>query len=725
MKPILFLALILLQTGVSAAPGDSVKVRSHDKVHMNWYGNFDTRTFFPTSGKSWNRIKMYYTLGCPNQGCSEWDYTTQVFLRQHTGKTDSTLMKAPNFTFNGATPDSLIYNTDSTYSYFFNSQTSAIDSVARQPGQLILFGDAGNPQVATDTLTVWNALVYRPVYDANGMQVDSTLIPFQQVIRKNEHSWYTNFEVINNLELGRVITPYAGDKDKNWSYTYTFDVTDFAYLLKDSVDIRAHFSGYQDGFTISLDFEFIEGKPAMECYSIIPLWQGSFPYGNPNNSIENYLKPVSFAHDTAAKVKLRVIQTGHGFGGNENCAEFCPKSHFVKVNGSQKHSSLVWREDCGLNPIYPQTGTWLYDRANWCPGSEVKPFDYFIEPHLSAGSNQVDLDMESFTNINNNSCSYTVSGMLFLYRQPAYTIDIAMEDVIAPNNKSNYTRVNPICGEPVVRVSNQGTETIQSIKFLYGAVGGSPQFFEWKGTIEPYQSAEVKLGYPDWTGAASGRFFCEVLSGNDKPDEFSQNNRMESSFVLPDKLPKQFLVQFRTNAIAGDNEWTIKSLDGSIRQKREGLKANTAYYDTVNLPLGCYVFELTDKQKNGLKFWANNEGTGVLSFRQMSNILIKNFNMDFGTSLRYQFTVDFVLEEEQPALSDISIYPNPATNRLEMEGKQERYTVTLYDVNGRTLISQEIMGSGSLDLSDIAPSVYWLRVESESGVRVEKIAVVR
>src|SRR5690606_5865111 len=122
-----------------------------------------------------------------------------------------------------------------------------------------------------------------------------------------------------------------------WKYTYTFDVTDFAYLLRDSVEIRAHYSGYQDGFTVTLDFEFTEGTPAMECYKIEPVYQGSFPYGNPNNSIENYIKAHQFTPDAAAKeIKFRVIQTGHGFGGNENCAEFCAKSHYVKINGSQK-----------------------------------------------------------------------------------------------------------------------------------------------------------------------------------------------------------------------------------------------------------------------------------------------------------------------------------------------------------------------------------------------------
>lgn len=64
----------------SAAPGDTIKVRTHDRVHMNWYGDYDRSTHFPTQGKRFNKVLMHYTLGCPDKGCSEWDYTTQVIL---------------------------------------------------------------------------------------------------------------------------------------------------------------------------------------------------------------------------------------------------------------------------------------------------------------------------------------------------------------------------------------------------------------------------------------------------------------------------------------------------------------------------------------------------------------------------------------------------------------------------------------------------------------------
>ena len=78
----------------------------------------------------------------------------------------------------------------------------------------------------------------------------------------------TIFEIIEEYELGRAITPYGtymqapGSNGYNPTGTmYFHDITDFAYLLKDSVEIDAFYSGWSSGFSVTTDFEFIEGVP--------------------------------------------------------------------------------------------------------------------------------------------------------------------------------------------------------------------------------------------------------------------------------------------------------------------------------------------------------------------------------------------------------------------------------------------------------------------------------
>ena len=63
---------------------------------------------------------MDYTLKCnPAQSpaCGEWDYLTYTYLYKHTGQWDSTSYMHANYTFNGETPDSLMYMNSVAWRY--------------------------------------------------------------------------------------------------------------------------------------------------------------------------------------------------------------------------------------------------------------------------------------------------------------------------------------------------------------------------------------------------------------------------------------------------------------------------------------------------------------------------------------------------------------------------------------------------------------------------------
>lgn len=731
MKRILGALFCLFPLFTLAGNGDTIQVRSHDRVHMNWYGNFDQKIFFPTAGKTYQRVKMHYTLGCPDNGCSEWDYTVQAILRQPSGLMDSTLITHPNFTVNGGALDSFLFSHDTTYFYFFNTTTKVCDSIPHNPVQLVRYLDPMNPTVATDTRYVWDALQFRLVYDTSGTIIGAEQIEYDSVIRRVNYQWYEQFEIINNLELGRLITPYAADKTKTWTFTYTYDINEFALLLKDSVTIRSHFSGYQDGFTCTIDFEFIEGIPALNCTEIIPLWSGGFPYGN-QNSIENYLMPktVDLNKQTNTRVKMRVLQTGHGFGGNENCAEFCAKEHYVKVNGTQQYKTLVWKDNCGSNAIYPQPGTWLYDRANWCPGEAITPYDYWLESYMVDGTNTIDLDMQPFTNIDNSNNSYIISAYLFVYEEnTGANADVALEEIIAPNRKNNFVRFNPTCGLPRIRVKNTSMIKTQSITFKYGVKGGNLNTWTWTGEILPFESKEIDLAFFDWSGASVGVFTASIEGVNGSPDANAFNNALESGFELTPQYPGDFQVWFKANTKGSETTLSVHQLDGRVIWTRSNFTANQSTKDTVHLVDGCYYFKVTDSERNGISFWAIPDGTGTLSLRQMTGQIIRSIPGDFGTEYIQYFTVGHPLSDRTDrSVPEMKLYPNPTQGMVTLEFTAKGSgSLRLMDMQGRIIETRAIIESGLLqsdwDLSGFTPGIYLMEYEGPDGRAVQKVVV--
>lgn len=733
------LLLILCNSFLIAGPGDTIKVKSHDKVHMNWNGNFDRTAKFPDASKKFNKILMHYTLGCPTKGCSEWDYTTQIFLRKPTGRMDSTLRNTPNFRVDGKTQAQVRYNTFVTYNYFFNGLTLAIDSTPNDTLKIDIFGDSLNPTIITSSINGWKGDFYKPIYDTLGKKIDSIYIGYEKELNRNDWSYYNVFEVVDNFELGRVITPYNGNVPNTWEYTYTFDVTDFASLLHDDVEIRARYGGWQDGFTVTLDFEFIEGTPARECYQVVKLWQGSHAYGNTNNPIENFLVPRTVVVDgNMRQAVLRVIQTGHGFGGSDGCAEFCQKKHFVKVNGQTLYTTTIWRDKCGENPVYPQGGTWVYNRSNWCPGEDVHPYNYDITEELSKvnATATIDLDMEPYVNQGNNNSSYIVSGMLFLYRDNAFKDDASIEEVMAPNNGMKYNRFNPICDYPMVKVKNNGSENIKSIEFSYGPKGGTRVTSTWTGDIPPHQSVEIQLANRINFSSATNVFEMEILKVNGKTDEVPFNNRMDVTYDVTPLYPNSFIIWFRTNNRAAENSYTIKDAQGKVVYEKNNLQNATLYTDTVYLDNGCFTFEMKDTRGDGIGWWANQAaGVGQLFFRRGgTGQVIKNFGTDWGSSTIQKFTTGFPLGTLEPVKEiGVDVFPNPSKGEfwldINMEGSKTAQ-VEVFDYNGRRIINKTLTSdefyAHRIDMAGVSNGVYIVKVSSEkNGVITKKLIMAQ
>jgi hypothetical protein len=90
--------------------------------------------------------------------------------------------------------------------------------------------------------------------------------------------------VILDYEIGRMLTTYGGAFPKDWRFNWEVDITDFSLLLRDSVEIEYNHTRYEPnndrGWSVTLDFEIIKGKPALEpvfiqknISRIISLWR--------------------------------------------------------------------------------------------------------------------------------------------------------------------------------------------------------------------------------------------------------------------------------------------------------------------------------------------------------------------------------------------------------------------------------------------------------------------
>ncbi|CAN5458773.1 hypothetical protein BH11BAC2_BH11BAC2_04780 [soil metagenome] len=609
--------------------------------------------------------------------------------------------------------------------------TLVVDSTMNAPIQIITFADSvNNPGVATDTMMVWAPYYNNYIYDAQGNVIDSSLVNANGTLYQAYYDYYSYFPEVERFELGRYITPYGNGLSLGNGWTWTFDVSDYRTLLSDSVHLAA--GNWQE--LLDMKFVIIKGIPPRNVISIQNLWNGNFDYGVAGDPIDNHLTAINASIPVnAAMARWKSRVTGHGMDTPQNCAEFCPKTHYYKVDGVQRYSKLVWRDNCDYNPLYPQGGTWVYDRANWCPGAEVWTYDWEITNWVTPGASfSLDHDVQAYTHTSGWDY-YQIEDQLVSYSAPNFTNDAALEDILAPGANQMWQRMNPVCSSPIIKIKNTGSNPLTSLTITYGLNGGvAPSTFTWTGNLAFMQIATVNLGSFNWTGNAN-QFYAYVSNPNGAADQYAYNDTMKTDFAYPTAMPSSFVIELKTNSAPSENSYTLKDDAGNIVFSRSGLSANTIYSDTVSLANGCYKFELLDTGEDGLTWWANtSQGSGTLRFRNAGvNTIINTFNSDFGGQIYQQFTVGLVTAVQDYILTKtntMSVYPNPTSGIVNIDfnlTERNDAVIEIYDIVGKMLYTTTspmiTAGSVQVDLSAFPKGVYLVHLKSGNENITKKI----
>ncbi len=537
----------------------------------------------------------------------------------------------------------------------------------------------------------WDYLTYTYLYEHTG-RFDST-----------------GKEILIRYELGRFITPYGIGLDLGEGWTWIYDVTDFRPLLCDSVHLTA--GNWQE--LLDLKFLMIEGSPPRDVVRVENVWNGDFAL---NRFAEQVRSKTLSLDPSAESFRLKVTTTGHQFSNATNCAEFCPKIHSVDVAGITGFSWQILQE-CAMNPLYPQGGTWIYDRAGWCPGMPAATRNLELTPFVTGSTLNIDYNAE-YDDFGN----YVVESQLISYGPAKFRTDASILDIITPSSYEIHRRYNPTCTRQRILIRNNGKDTLTSLKVTYGPIGGNSNSWNWTGKLSFLEEAEITLPAFDW-GNWSGpnRYVATLSQPNGVEDEYPYNNSLSTDFQTVDVYNKNLIVVMRTNNAASETWYEVKDADGAQVLVRSGFANNGIFRDTLRLAPGCYDFILHDTGDDGLSFWANSDGSGYLQFRLQGGSLWKSLNADFGKETRYSFRIDPVSTAEFPSVpEDFEAYPNPTARDIVISFKQDvplTMSVHLTDMAGRIVkrLPQREFGPGrnilTIPVEDLAPASYILHVE--------------
>ncbi|MBK7233131.1 MAG: T9SS type A sorting domain-containing protein [Saprospiraceae bacterium] len=616
----------------------------------------------------------------------------------------------------------------STYSGFRVDDEAVLDSIYKGPSRIREYRVENNELILDSTYWLFKS-GDEEVYNEAGEIPDFIYLDPDGALPINSLKYFRKFP--SKYELLSLVTPYGNGLDLGKAgKTFVFDVTDFTPILKGKKLMSVEFGAWQE--ELDIKFAFIKGTPEREVLDISNIWPFDRGYFNEiNNNTKFEPRELTLAQN-AKFHEVRMTVTGH-----EQNGEFTPKKHFITAAGTRKYQFDVWKE-CGSNPIYPQGGTWIFDRAGWCPGAAT-------DLHRMNITDQVGLNKKILLDYGIelpvlSQANYLVSSQIVSYGPYAYKSDVALEEIMRPSSgRVEFDRLNPSCSEPIIQIRNSGSDVLQSCVIQYGKKGQALHTYTWNGSLNPSSTLQINLPIPfdGYLGNdTSGVFEVSLSSPNGQNDENISNNLMSTTYKLVDKYGSNLHFEFKTNTVPADNSYRIVNASGVTVIERNSMTANTTYREELNLPSGCYSIFVNDRSHDGLYFWFySNLGSGFARLSRKVNTSyapLKTFNPDFGAGFQYDFQIESQVatkDEWVPRL--ISIAPNPAHDQLEISivgtGSGEM-TLELINASGVT-VKKEILEdrengqSQQWNISELPKGIYLLRIGKKGSFVTRKVFI--
>lgn len=524
-------------------------------------------------------------------------------------------------------------------------------------------------------------------------------------------------------QLVSFVTPYGinldlGMKGKYW----LMDAIDYQSILKNNKRILMTLGGeWQED--MDLEFWFIVGTPPRNVVQYDQIWQGTNSLGSASIAqilADTKFEPKSIALSSAATdFKMKSSITGQGAQG-EFSQNRVQVYHKLLLNNVELYNWTI-TQSCGDNPIYPQGGTWAYDRQGWCPGEETLLKEQILTPNVTPETN-VTIDYKtSSPPVSTGTYTYHVAHQLVGYGSANHTLDAAVIDIITPNNTALYTRVGKTCGNPIIKIQNTGSTNLTSLTISYWMNGSSsPQTYNWTENLAFLQTAEVELPsstalWSDVLGS-NNKFYVEISNPNNGTDQYIHNNTYNSKFDLPSILPNTYVLEIKTIDYANQNTYQITDVNSNIVYQNSLPANNTVYQQTIQ-NTGCLKLKIYDTGNDGLQWWANTaQGTGYAVIKSTSGTTLKTLNPDFGSFYQYDFTGNtFLSTEELNYLTTLKIYPNPTVDNVFITSNQPlaNAKIALINMLGQRFnrnLKHENKNTVQLDVSDLATGLYIVEI---------------
>lgn len=284
---------------------------------------------------------------------------------------------------------------------------------------------------------------------------------------------------------------------------------------------------------------------------------------------------------------------------------------------------------------------------------------------------------------------------------------------------------------PTATIRNWGSNSLTSATITYDVNGGTAEVMNWTGAIAPGAAETITLDPITFTPNAGNNTLNVSISDPNGVADITTDNDGTASFnaVMTHELAYDYTVtvNLTTDQWASETTWEITNSAGTVIASDGGWSNLGSSGTTVQTPVNvniqaneCYTFTIYDTYGDGI-----DSGYGVGSFSvedQQGNVLTSGGDFTFEDFGLFKAAADASINENM--FNDVSIYPNPANDVLNVAfDTEEDYTVSILDLAGRVLATQDGSNNVTFSVADFAAGSYIVKISTENGSYTENVVI--
>ncbi len=266
---------------------------------------------------------------------------------------------------------------------------------------------------------------------------------------------------------------------------------------------------------------------------------------------------------------------------------------------------------------------------------------------------------------------------------------------------------------------NRGTNPLTSASVSYTVNGGAVQMMNWTGNLAQDAYEIINIA----TGVSSGSISARIVNANGVTDQRISNNA--AVVAIGNSVPvssTNFTFELQLDPYGSEVSWELKNSAGITLYSGGGYQDSSPALITQawNLPVNdCYTFTINDTYGDGIYTTGgyykikNSAGTLVLSGQDYTYSQQKIFNV---------VQLSFLETSEVKQKNVFNVYPNPASDVLNIMKSSDKATFEIYNTVGQLMKTGRIE-KNQVKVSELSEGIYIIKIQD--GILSENIKFIK